>query len=145
MDVTEQVENNRYIIFRPNRGLDVAVAEFELITEFQISYEVPDGQGVVEGAKIVARGELLTVKVTANKGYKIKSVIFNGVEMDYDNKSGQYVAHNLLQNGTVRVEFEPTEVAISVGIIALIVVACVIAVGCIVAAIVVIKRKKNKQ
>lgn len=145
MDVTEQVENNRYIIYSPNRGLDVAVAEFELITEFQISYEVPDGQGVVEGAKIVARGETLTVKVTANKGYKIKSVTFNDVEMDYDNESGQYVANNLLQNGTVRVEFEPTEAAISGGIIAIIVVVCVIAVGCIVTAIVVIKRKKNKQ
>lgn len=145
MDVTEQIEDNRYIIYSPNRGLDVAVAEFELITEFQISYDVPDGQGVVEGAKIVARGEKLTIKVAANKGYKVKSVTLNGVDMDFDGESGQYVANNLLQDGTVRVEFEPTAATLSGGLIALIVVACIVAVGGIVAAIVVIKRKKNKQ
>ena len=112
-DVTLKVANNHYTISNITADTSLEV-EFERIT-YTLSITAT-GSGTVSYNDVATRGKtntfnvvessFLTMTITADEGYRIKSLKVNSVDVTSSIKDGKYTISSVTSNTTVEVVFE---------------------------------------
>jgi len=114
-DVTASVVNNKYTISDINKNTTVSVT-FEVIPPNTYTLTIlSSGGGTISRNGImvystnkfdVDEGTSHTLTFTPNSGYRLKSVVVNGVDVTASVVNNQYTIINISQNTTVSVTYE---------------------------------------
>jgi len=126
-DVTSNVSNNQYTISNINANTYV-IAEFEAIppTTYTLSIKasgngtVSYGNNSVKGKTstfIVNEGTSVTITLTPDDGYRVKSLTVNNTDVTASIYDNQYTISSISANTTVEAEFEaipPTTYTLSI-------------------------------
>lgn len=96
--------NGAYTVTGATEDINLVVVA-EKIPEYAMSYTANEGGSVTCSAEKVQEGGSTTFTVTANEGYRIKSVKYNGATVALEN--GCYTVENVTAAGNLAVEFEP--------------------------------------
>ncbi len=115
IDVTASVVNNQYTVSNVNQNTTIDVT-FEVIPPNTYTLTIlSSGGGTISHNGImvystnkfeVDEGTSHTLTFTPNSGYRLKSVVVNGVDVTASVVNNQYTISSIRQNTTVKVTFE---------------------------------------
>ena len=116
VDVTSSVSNNKYTISNVNKNTTISIT-FEAIpvTTYTLSitsagsgYVTYSGNTISGTTKSYTfnQGASLTLSLTPNSGYRVKSVYVNDVNITSSISDNTYTINNVSQNTTINVTFE---------------------------------------